>query len=407
MSTIWIACGLWLAGAEDPDALVKKLGADEFAVREDAERQLQAQGQAARAALESGAKSPDLEIRRRAAALLAGLRGGDLWQGSKVKFAPGKTTVKAAFAALAEQTGNPVRWKDNEPAADATVELDGVERGYWDAFQWLCQKTGTFAQFPEDRRALGPLLAKGNPGKFPSAVVGPLRLRVDSVSRQTRAARFFVEDEVSIQDDLQIQLELHWERRAALCRHAGRLRVLEARTPGGVDLRVPPPEGRNVPIGVRRSQPKQSFQHTLKPPAPGDAKLAKLRVELDAEIAGDFAALEVPFQPGATAEMGGWSALLERLNGDPKDCLLTLRRPEALGLTQATPDLADESVEIVGDRDRMWLLHRSVEHSGPETKYRFMPPTARFEPRKIEIRVAKARSPRTVEFVFENVPLAP
>src|SRR5437660_1272196 len=71
-----VAVALALLPAEaaaPPDGaprLVEQLGSDEFAKREQATQALEAIGQAALPALRKAARSPDLEVRRRAEALL-------------------------------------------------------------------------------------------------------------------------------------------------------------------------------------------------------------------------------------------------------------------------------------------------------------------------------------------------
>jgi hypothetical protein len=60
---------------DDAQALVKKLGSEDYAVREEAQKQLIAMGEKALPALEEGLKSDDLEVRLRSGRALRAIRG--------------------------------------------------------------------------------------------------------------------------------------------------------------------------------------------------------------------------------------------------------------------------------------------------------------------------------------------
>jgi hypothetical protein len=65
-------------GAKTPQALLRQLGADDFAAREEAHRLLADMGRAAEAALREGVADDDPEVRRHAGELLARIRRTDL-----------------------------------------------------------------------------------------------------------------------------------------------------------------------------------------------------------------------------------------------------------------------------------------------------------------------------------------
>jgi len=71
-----LAAIVFAQGAEDPAELVKKLGAEEYAVREDAQRKLVEMGEKAIPALEEALKSDDLEVRLRAGRALRAIGSG-------------------------------------------------------------------------------------------------------------------------------------------------------------------------------------------------------------------------------------------------------------------------------------------------------------------------------------------
>jgi len=70
-----LAAIVFAQGAEDPAELVKKLGAEDYAVREEAQKRLVEMGEKAVPALEEALKSDDLEVRLRAGRALREIGG--------------------------------------------------------------------------------------------------------------------------------------------------------------------------------------------------------------------------------------------------------------------------------------------------------------------------------------------
>ncbi len=78
-----LAAAVLAQGADDPADLVKKLGSENYAVREEAQRKLIEMGEKAVPALEEALKSDDLEVRLRAGRALRAI-GGEARQAEKV-----------------------------------------------------------------------------------------------------------------------------------------------------------------------------------------------------------------------------------------------------------------------------------------------------------------------------------
>lgn len=70
-----LAAAVLAQGADDPAELVKKLGSDDYAVREEAQKKLIEMGEKAVPALEDALKSDDLEVRLRAGRAIRAIRG--------------------------------------------------------------------------------------------------------------------------------------------------------------------------------------------------------------------------------------------------------------------------------------------------------------------------------------------
>jgi hypothetical protein len=152
-----------LAPAADPfapsvEALIARLGADSFAEREAASRELLRRGPAALDALTAASAHPDPEIRQRAAALAERLRRA----GDTVRLLAPKTVqldyrnlpLGAAVADLRTKTGVPLTL-DQHGVADSLrpVTVQTGELPAWEAIDAFCRAAGLREVFQE---TLGP-----------------------------------------------------------------------------------------------------------------------------------------------------------------------------------------------------------------------------------------------------------
>jgi RNA polymerase sigma factor (sigma-70 family) len=127
--------------------LIEQLGSDTFADREAASRELERVGSAALEALRKAAQSADLEIRRRAQALVNKIEkeqiSRDLLRAKQVRLQFKDTPLAKAVAELAIQSGYEIALDDPDgKLKERTVTLDTGEVPFWRAVDLLCRTAG-------------------------------------------------------------------------------------------------------------------------------------------------------------------------------------------------------------------------------------------------------------------------
>ena len=108
--------------------LIRQLGSDSFAGRQQAEDELARLGVATREQLEQAIESNDAEVRLRAE-LLRKLQLDQLWQASTVTLPAATMPVSKALAELTRQSGNQILFGDRfEPLNDVAVDARSGQR---------------------------------------------------------------------------------------------------------------------------------------------------------------------------------------------------------------------------------------------------------------------------------------
>ena len=142
---------------ERVQALVARLGSGSFKDRQAASQELDALGAAALDALRSAASDPDAEVRRRAAALGAGiekrLETAQVLAPRRLRFTCKDRPVVDAVADFSRKTGFAVQI---DPAArtvlgNRRITLDTGDTSFWDAFEQLCAKGGLVEAAPKTK----------------------------------------------------------------------------------------------------------------------------------------------------------------------------------------------------------------------------------------------------------------
>ena len=87
------------------------------------------------------------------------------------------------FDELAKQSGNPINWERTPKGLPENLSLSVSNRPYWEVLDQLCVQAKMSAQFYDDPFRLGVQLTRGEPGQFPHAVSGPLRMRLATCRR--------------------------------------------------------------------------------------------------------------------------------------------------------------------------------------------------------------------------------
>jgi hypothetical protein len=126
---------------------VTQLGSEEYSQREAATRELDAVGPAALEALRKAQDSEDLEVRRRARALVSRIERrmeiARLLAPRRVHLVYRDTPVVEAVADFAKKTGFPIQLQgDTSKLRERTITLDTGDVTFWEAFEQFCQKAG-------------------------------------------------------------------------------------------------------------------------------------------------------------------------------------------------------------------------------------------------------------------------
>ena len=127
--------------------LIAKLGSDNFRERDSATKELDSIGEPALEALRKAAKSTDMEVANRAAALVAkiGQRGENarLIAPTYVELNLKEATIDTAIAELSKKSGYTiVLGGDKTKMSDRRVTLETGRVPFWKAIDMLCQKAG-------------------------------------------------------------------------------------------------------------------------------------------------------------------------------------------------------------------------------------------------------------------------
>jgi hypothetical protein len=411
-----IICLCLLAGtpstsfaADDPEKLVAQLADVDFVVREMAQRKLRELGAAAKDAIEKAITSKDAEQRLRVESLLRELRRDELWTAPKLTFEPGEREVKAAFLELSKRSGNPFNWDRSSHSFNGSVAFTDKPTTYWEALDDLCRQSNTAVHFYDDPNGRGPTLTRGPPGLYPTAYVGPVRFRLQSIRQALQKEIHFGEAEPDVTDNWSVAVQMHWEQRAGLCRYRGRPTILELRTDAGEDLKpIRPERQKDVMMPIIRRQRELSFTLSHQPPTKPATKFTLMRFEIDLVLAGDFATLELPIdQTGGVVETDGYRMQLDRYRkeGLATSFQVRITRAEALDTSMNSPDLVDERLILVSDGKPVEFSVQQTLGARTQVQYQIRTEQPLAADAKIQLRAPTLRSPRKVEFSFKDVRL--
>jgi hypothetical protein len=133
--------------SESIPRLLGQLGSPKYAEREEACRELDFLGEAALSALRQALAAPDLEVRRRADALVQRierrLQAERLLEPKRVRFAFQSLSVTEALAEIKRQTGYSIQLGgDQTKLAGRKLTLDTGECTFWEALDRFCSKAG-------------------------------------------------------------------------------------------------------------------------------------------------------------------------------------------------------------------------------------------------------------------------
>ncbi|MGL4465678.1 MAG: hypothetical protein ACRC1K_26305 [Planctomycetia bacterium] len=392
---------------DDPSALVAQLADARFEVREEAQRRLLEIGDAAREALVKAAAGDDAEQRLRVQYLLREIRRGEAWRPGRVTLRMRDAPVLDVFKAVAEQTSNPINWSRTPRTFSHRVTVDWQGVDYWTAMDELSRNSRVAAWMFDDPERGGVVLAHGQAGRAPTAVDGPLRLRLATAGRQRSHRVQLTDGGVDAQDECDLGFTLNWEQPFALCRYVARPRVRTAVTDAGEELRIEP-RSASSPMHVSRQQRQLPLTVALRPPTKPAKKLSRLDVELDLTAAVDFRVLSIDgWTEGALAADEGYELELvgSTKGAAHREIVVRIGRPTPFDKMNST-DLVDEYLEVVDAAGKpLAFAQQQVIGDALQVKYVLRAVTRLGEPAGLRFHVAVLKSRRSVVFPFRDVEL--
>lgn len=404
--------GAWESAAEAPTSdlirqTIRELADDDFSKREAAEQRLIEWGSLAAAELREAAKSADAEQRLRARELLSRVDQQSAWEATRLTLPKQTLPALDAFRLLEKKSANPFNWARSTPKAANEVTIEWKETPYWQALDELCKKSHLTARLFDDLDRAGAIVSLGELGDNPTSYVGPFRFRLLTLHRSLSQTVHFGDGLVDQHDNVQLSFELAWESKFPLCRYTGWPRVLEARTDQGEDLAIAL-RSPNALLPITRKQQSLTFQSRLKSPTTRTSRLTRLRTSLDLVAASDFKELRISeLRAGATVKRDGYELVLDGVKFDKLRAELSIRwyRPVPYDKVNGI-DMADEYLEVYdAEGAKLSCYQQQVIGDRKGAKYLVHVPAKKTPPSSLVYRVAVGRSPKTIEFQFDNVTL--
>lgn len=387
----------WVADLADPD----------FSTRETAQRRLLKLGRLALDPLRAVQDSSDIEQRLRARDILRELDRQSLWEPTRVSRQEKDVLAVDVFRHLADETGNPIHWARSPKSFSQKVDVNWTSVPYWQAIDDLSRLSQIVPRVYDDPSRSGLVLTHGDPGDYPAAYVGPLRLHLLGLRRSTTLGLNLGDRVTDEQDSLELTSMLTWEQRFDLCRYTGRPRIVRALTDADEDLGIERPAAVAM-MHLARRQRQLVFSSRIRPPSKPATRFTQLDLEFDFVAAGDFQKLEVKFDAtSATTENNGYELELMETKKltDRIEIVLNWSRPVPYDKMNLT-DMADEYLEVLDESEQVLphSLHQVV--GGRESvRYTVHVLEKQGKPTAIRYNVAMLKSERTIRFRFRDVPL--
>lgn len=395
---------IFLVLTATPDQLIEELGGPDYRFRQEASRQLEQLGEAARPALLAAQKDARPEIRLRSKTLLTALDCARLSEPSKVKLSmTGKTSD--IFAEITKQTGNPII---TETAyghiKDDPVSLN-VDGTYWEAVDALCSASGNRVWGILDI-SLAPhtVVLESKLDTAPVAYGGPVRARITSIKRSfSEETDFF---SVNLTHSMVFYVMFEWEPKCEIVTCMDRP-VVTARH-GTTSYRGQPNAGWST-VARRHTA---SFQ--LVPiVSAGHKRLDELTMEWDVLIVGGRQCVQVydlnDVSQISREDLDMW------VKSEKKDksnqVRVTILRdavpvfPGVGGYSDLEGYKSEFKVEVVGENGPLWSnVNRSVDDAGLHIDFNFTDdPENAFQYFSISYPMIRAR--KTLSFKFTDVPI--
>jgi len=393
-------------------SLVRKLGADSFSERQQADVELAGLGAAARTALEAALVSPDPEVRQRAKGLLSRLKVAGLWEPAAFHRETPRASVAQLLADLSRQTGNRLLFGDPYGSfEDPEIELRQATGSFWQTVDDLCRQSGNTVRPHYDSSNPALVVSSGVTGQHPLAYAGPVRGQV------TSARRVFIEEldyhhlQSEVTHTFQLNLLMLWENRLRLVAYRAQPELLEAVTDTGVNLAATQSGGNGWSVAGPGTR-QVTMNLRLEPPPAAARELSRLRLSWGLIAVGDMATLTIDdihaatkrhFQDDVELTIEGVeeqtsgryvvTLLIARdlVTPEPQDIVFNENAVELLDPAGKAFDIQGQSNSLTSDGARMKITFAGDQGHGAPQLLRFHYP--------------RLRSQRDLEIVFRGVPL--
>jgi hypothetical protein len=396
--------------------LIRDLGAESFDRRREAHEVLRSLGSLPREQLEQALEETnDPEVRLQARQLLEQLRIDELWEPAFFNASTAETedasTASARLAELAQQSGNRLLVGDQYgPFKDGPVTIDASRIPFWKAVDQLCQQSGNHVRPHYDTRNPGLVVVSGAPGDYPVAYSGPLRAKLSG------AKRVFIEEldyealESDVTHTFQLNLQIMWEDRFRLVGYRSQPTLVEAITDTGEQLSSTD----QASSGWNVASPgalQVSMILRMRPPTTEAQSLKTLKLHWDLVAVGDMRVFEIDDLAEKTRHVRGDLELgiesISKRQNARYDLTAVVNR---LRVVPDPPEVLfhENEFELLDADDRPFLRQgqtNNLTDEGAKMKLSFVGQSSDSEPKKLRFHYPRIRSQRTLEIVFEDVPL--
>ncbi|QDU63270.1 hypothetical protein Pan216_41480 [Planctomycetes bacterium Pan216] len=395
------------------DRLIKWLGDPDFSVRNQAQRRLIELGASVQAKLQAISGSSDTEQRLRAHEILREIRWREIWKPRTVSLTLEDTPLREVFERIVQQTGCPINFESSSSSAlDRPISVDVVDVPYWKAIDQLSRQAEITPRVFDGIERQGLVLSPGYPGDFPTSYQGPLRLQMRMLERDVDQTVNLGDQNMERHERFNFSLLLTWEQRFQLCRYQPNAEILEATSDTGEDLR-PIRSGPKGWLHLTRRQQSLEYVVPLNPPKQPCTSIRSLKLGLDLVGCDEFVTLNIDELPFVSASKSvsekGYQLEFLGMEETSKHWELGIRltRPIPYDRPNSTM-IADEFLQVIGP-DGTVIPHseRQVQGDDLQARYWILVRKSLGRPTGIRYQIATLRSPRRIEFVFDDVNVPP
>ncbi len=389
------------------DALLRDLGAADFAARERAQHDLIAAGGPARPGVERLAHdSPDPEVKSRAAAVLRALNDTAAFSPTRLTLHLKDAAPAAALQALAAAAGvklalkTPQWWK----LRTATVTLDADEEPFWPVFFRLAKLAGAKPTFTNGGGQL--FVEPADPGiSYPTCYSGPFAVQARGIRSEDERAIDFSAGRPGRDRSFDLFLTFCAEPKLVLASVADRPVATEATDDRGHDLLT-----RDGTPGRLASRDATCWASSLSLDADaieGAKSIRHLKGFLHVEVADLARAMTIaPLAAGASAEQQGIRLSVDRIDSKSLSDTLFLRITHPLGDPTASDLLQSiDLFDAAGLRLDGFVEDHYDDGRTLAVQFAFTHPEGVGPAVKLTWPLRGARRPVVIPFEFHDLPL--